>query len=98
MAISYINTSEVDSIAKEINTLADEFNEEINKLYQRLLAVPTNSKEWFGKQSNYYFGRISKDKQQYIDFGNKIREISNKLYSDANEVNICLKNNINGES
>ena len=98
MAISYINTIEVDSIAKDINTLANEFNNEINNLFQRFAEVPTSTGEWFGGQASFYFNRVAKDKKQYVEFANKLRDVSNKLYSDIAEVNSCLKKNINGES
>ncbi len=98
MAISYINTIEVDSIAKEINTLANEFNNEINNLFNRFAEVPTTTQEWVGDQASFYFNTIAQDKKQYVDFANKLRNVSNKLYSDIAEVNSCLKKNIDNES
>ncbi len=98
MAISYINTIEVDSIAKDINTLANEYNDEINNLFRRFAEVPTGTQEWVGGQASFYFNKVALDKKQYVDFANKLRSISNKLYSDIYEVNSCLKKNINGES
>lgn len=97
MAISYINTIEVGNIAKDINTLANEFNHEINNLFHRLAEVPNSTGEWFGGQASYYFNTIAKDKNQYIEFANKLRDISNMLYLNVSEVNSCLKKNINGE-
>ncbi len=98
MAISYINTTEIDNIAKEISSLSSDFNDEINNLFQRFEDVPTITQEWFGNQASFYFNKIALDKKEYINFANKLSDISNKLYSDTSEINSCLKKNINEES
>ncbi len=98
MAISYINTAEVEDIAKEVISLANEFNTEINNLFNRFSEVPNISKEWVGSQSSFYFKRAANDKKIYNDFANKLKDIGYKLYTDIYEVQICMKKNITEES
>ncbi len=98
MAISYINTYEVESIAKEIISLANDFNAEINNLFTRFSFVPGVTREWVGTQSQFYFRRIANDKKQYIDFANTLKNIGYKLSQDVYEVRTCIKKNIINES
>lgn len=98
MAISYVNTTEVENISKDLISLANEFNAEINALFTRFSEVPSVTGEWVGSKAQFYFNKISADKKQYIDFANKIREIGYKLSTDMNEVESCITRNNNNES
>lgn len=98
MAISYVNTIEVENIQKELILLANEFNDEINKLFLRFSEVPTITKEWVGNQAVYYFRKAASDKQQYNDFANKLKDIGYKLSMDMYEVKSCLNKSLNEES
>lgn len=98
MAISYINTTEIDNIGKEITSLANEFNNEIINLFNRFSNVPTVSKEWVGTQSMFYFTKVANDKKKYTEFANKLRDIGYKLSNEVYEVQNCIKNNIEEES
>lgn len=98
MAISYVNTTEVENISKDLISLANEFTSEINSLFNRFSEVPMITGEWVGNQSRFYFNRISSDKIQYIDFANKIREIGYKLNADMNEIEYCINRTNNNES
>lgn len=93
MGLSYFNSNEVESIAVDIKTYANDFITEINNLYTRLSEVPTITKEWYGNQSNNYFNKICMDKDKYIDFGNKLYGIGEVLSNDINDVQICEKEN-----
>lgn len=98
MAISYMNTVEVENIAKEVLSLSNEFNVEINNLFNRFSEVPDISKEWVGSQASFYFKKVANDKKKYIDFANKLKDIGYKLSNDVYEVQTCMKKNIYEES
>lgn len=97
MAISYINTTEVERTAKEINSLASEFQSEINNLYKRLSEVPTITKEWTGRKSEFYFDKIGKDKIKYTEIANTISELGLLLSSSIYEINSCISKNVSYE-
>ena len=98
MAINYVNTLEVQSLSKEILSLANDFNTEINNLFTRFSEVPTITKEWVGPQSNFYFNKVSLDKKEYLAFANSLKDIGYKLSQDAYEINTCISKNLNAES
>ena len=98
MAISYINTSEVEDISKEIISLSNDLNDEFVNLFTRLSEVPTISKEWVGEQAEFYFKRVSFDKKNYIDFVNCLRNIGYILSKNVYYVQNCINENINEES
>lgn len=98
MAISYVNTTEAENIAKDIISLATDFNTEINNLFLRFSEVPSVTKEWVGNQAIVYFNKIAQDKKQYNDFANNLKDIGYKLNKDLYDINMKIKNNINEES
>lgn len=93
MAITYINTNEVESIANDLINLSNEYIDEINKLFVRLSEVPSETKEWTGTQSNKYCSVISRDKQSFLEVGNRLRYIGNKIKNDSMEVTNCVNKN-----
>lgn len=97
MAISYINTTEVELIAKEINSLASEFQTEINNLFKRFSEVPVVTKEWTGDKSKFYFDTVEKDKQKYIDFANSISNLGLTLNNNIYEITSCINKSYNDE-
>lgn len=98
MAISYINTVEVESISKEIETYAKEYEDLINSLFLKYSEVPTITKEWVGRQADFYFQKALEDKKQYIEFANKLKELSLKIKSDSLEIESCMNKNLEEES
>lgn len=97
IAISYINTVEVENISKEIISLANDLNIEINHLFNRFLEVPSITKEWVGQKAQLYFRIVSSDKKQYIDFINNLKDIGYKLSTDVYEIQNCMNKNIKEE-
>ena len=93
MVISYYNANEVEEIAKDIKTYANDYISEINNLFRRLSEVPDVTKEWVGQQANYYFNTIALDKDKYIDFGNKLYNIGESLSKDIDDVEKTVKEN-----
>ena len=53
MAISYVNTNELDTIGAEIISLAGELETELYSLYNRLGNVPMTTKEWVGDKAEF---------------------------------------------
>ena len=98
MAISYINTGEVEEVANNIISLAMDFNTEINNLFSRLSDVPSITREWVGTQSKFYFKKIASDKKQYNDFADNLRHIGYKLSKDIYEIQTCMNNNYREEA
>ena len=90
MAVTYFNSTEIESIAKDIYELSYQFEDEINRLFKRFEDVPTVTKEWIGNKSNYYFNSIALDKKYYTDFAESLRQISYNLNNTVNEVNKCI--------
>lgn len=98
MAISYMKTDEVENIANELISLANEFDSEINNLFVRFSEVSDITKEWVGSQSAIYFKRVANDKKQYNDFANTLKDIGYRLNSDVYEIKTCIKKNLDEEA
>lgn len=98
MNISYVNTNEVESISKELISLANDFNNEINNLFNRFSEVPTVTQEWVGDKAQFYFKKVANDKQQYNNFASKLKDIGYKLSTDMYEIKTCINKNYNEES
>lgn len=98
MAITYANTEEIETIANELISLSNEYSTEINNLFKRIAAVPTDTKEWTGTQSKKYCSIISKDKVQFLEVANQLKYISNKIKADVLEINNCINDCNNNEA
>lgn len=98
MAISYANTTEIETISKDIISLANDLNNEINSLFSRLSNVPYGTKEWSGNQALKYFNIIASDKKQYNELASNLKDIGYKLRDNANEIRNCINKNKNNES
>ena len=92
-AISYVDTTEVDSISKEILSLTNQLNSEINDLYTRFSEVTGTTEEWVGQKAEFYFSKVALDKKQYIDLIEQLRNIAYKLSSDMIDTQTCIKKN-----
>lgn len=98
MAITYANTDEIETIANELMSLSNEYSTEINNLFKRMASVPTDTKEWTGTQSKKYCSIISKDKSQFLEVANQLKYISNKIRTDALDINSCINDCNNNEA
>ena len=84
--ITYMDTLRVEEIKNELSNLSNEYNEIITELFQKLTQVPFDTKEWVGNRANYYFSTILPDKSKFLEYGNNLRNIVNKLEQDYSEV------------
>lgn len=98
MAISYVNTNELDTIGAEIVSLAGDLETEIFSLYNRLGNVPTTTREWVGDKAEFYFRRICEDKQKYMDFVAKIKEVGNMVRNNSLLIKTTITDNMNNEA
>ncbi|GEM_PF-1549175 len=92
-AISYAETSEIESISDELLVLANDINLEFNSLFERLAEVPRGTQEWIGGQADIYFRIIATERAQYIDLTNVIRNISKELKIESTELDNAIDRN-----
>ena len=91
------NTDEMRRIASELNTLANNYIEAINKLYQRISEMPTVTKEWTGNQAERYASIVSNDKSSMTEVGNKIKQFARIITDDANHIDTQVARVLKGE-
>lgn len=89
--ISYIDTEKVETIATEVYRRAKGLDAYFDSLFRRLNNVPDVTKEWVGNQSKNYFTKIARDKKQYINLVNDLKEISRELENEAIHASILIK-------
>lgn len=97
-AIEYAETKQIKDIANSIISLANDYNSEINKLFNMFAAVPYDTKEWVGNQSDKFFDLVALEKDDYINFGNRLREYGEKLNNDVDEIENTVSTVIRKES
>ena len=85
-AIEYAETKQIKNIADSIISLANDYNSEINRLFNMFAAVPYDTKEWVGNQSDKFFDLVALEKADFISFGDRIREYGEKLNNDVNDI------------
>lgn len=98
MAITRCNTANLKDIANDINSLANEYEQTITKMFNRLANVPYETKEWIGGQSEKYFRTILMDKSEFISLGENIKKYSNLIRNSADAIDTCIKSNNTIES
>lgn len=81
--ISYANTDEMKEIATDMRNLTNQLRETFDALYKRLTAVPTETQEWFGGKSEYYFDIISSDIIEQRTICDKLNQLSDELDDEA---------------
>ena len=86
-SVTYMDTVKVDEIRKDLLDLANQYNDKIIQLFNKLASVPTETKEWIGNQANKYFETIiNNDKKEFLNYGYNLKNIANKLGNDINLV------------
>ena len=91
----YIDTDKMYDVGNEIVNLATEYELEITRLFKRLNNVPYITKEWVGNQAEKYISIVALDKNEYMDFGEAIKEYGKSLKKCSqmlNEEIINMKN------
>lgn len=97
-AIEYAETKQIKNIADSIITLANDYNLEINKFFNMFAAVPYDTKEWVGNQSDKFFDLVALEKDDFINFGDRIREYGEKLNKDAEDIESTISTVIRKEA
>lgn len=86
MAITYVDTEQLSTLATDINQLVQEYHSEINRLFTMLGNVPRVTKEWVGDSAETYFSSVLLEKSDYLAFGNRLYEYSKHLNTICNSV------------
>lgn len=86
MAIKYVDTNNALEITDNIKKSIGDLEYEINKMFDRLENVPTDTKEWVGASSIKYFGIVAQDRDKYLRFVKSLKDINNEVVNDMNRV------------
>lgn len=86
MAIKYVDTNNALEITDGIKKSIDELEYEINKMFDRLENVPTDTKEWVGAASVKYFNVVAQDRDKYLRFVKSLKDVNNEIVNDMNKV------------
>ena len=78
-----VNTEEMRRIANEINNLATQYQNKINKFYLKLSDLP-NSEAWIGPSSERYARAVLLDKPDMLKIGDRIKDFSKSIARSAN--------------
>jgi uncharacterized protein YukE len=85
-----IDTEEMKRIANEINNLATQYQNKINKFYLKLSDMP-NSSAWTGNSANRYARAVLLDKPDMLRIGDKIKDYSKSIVRSANTLDEMSK-------
>ncbi len=85
-----INTEEMIRIANEINTLASQYQNKINKFYGKLSDMP-GSNAWTGPSAERYARAVLLDKPDMLKIGDKIKDYSKTIIRSANTLDEMSK-------
>lgn len=86
MAIKYVDTNNALEITDSIKKSLEEIEYEINKMFDRLENVPTDTKEWVGASSIKYFSIVAQDRDKYLSFVKSLKSLNNEVINDMNQV------------
>ena len=92
------DTHEITELAKDIISLATDYETEINNLFRRFSNVPLITREWVGNEAEQYFNIVSFDQQDYINIGETIKAYANKLIEDAESIDETINNVLKEEN
>ena len=84
--ITKFDTNKVEEIKTDLNNLADEYTALITKFFKRMEDVPIITREWVGNKAEYYFGVVSREKDNYINYGILLKNIATKLGNDVDQI------------
>lgn len=91
MAITHCDTKQMQDIANDITNLANEYEQKITQMFNRLANVPYETKEWIGNQSEKYFKTILFEKQSFIELGENIKKYSKMISDYVSEIEQTTK-------
>lgn len=87
MSTINVDIEKIKESGQDIEDLAFDFIELINKFYNRINMIPTKSNEWVGNSSKEFVRLCMLEKSNYIMYGNAIKELGVSLinYSEKLE-------------
>jgi len=80
------DTSEMKSIANEINQLAVQYQTKISQIYNKFSQMPTVTKEWTGNRAQEYVGYVMLDKSDMMLVGDRIKDFARDIMDAANKM------------
>mgnify|MGYP002522107006 CR=1 FL=1 len=84
-----VDTTEMKSIASEINQLAVQYQTKISQMYNKFSQMPTVTKEWTGNRAQEYVSYVMLDKTDMMLVGDKIKDFSRAIVDAANKMESC---------
>ena len=67
-------------------------------MFNMFAAVPYDTKEWVGNQSDKFFDLVALEKDDFINFGDRIREYGEKLNKDVEDIESTISTVIRKEA
>lgn len=87
-----VNTSKVKTLGENMVKISNSFYSDVNSLYNRVYKVPMVTREWVGVASNNYASILLKEKTQYVNYANSLKEMGNILIDYATDIEQAIKN------
>ncbi len=76
---------------KRLLELANELENNINYVFNRMEGMPSITGEWQGRSAVNFLNNIQNDKKQYKSFINTLRSYGNCFLNQAEKINSCTK-------
>lgn len=93
MKLTNADTARMREIGSTINSLALEYEKEINKMFNRMINVPSDTHEWTGQVADRHSKLVALEKLDFLDFSNRIKTYGNKILNDAEDIDNRIKLN-----
>lgn len=84
-----VDTTEMKSIANEINQLAVQYQTKISQMYNKFSQMPTVTKEWTGNKAQEYVSYVMLDKSDMMIVGDRIKDFARDIIDAANKMEYC---------
>ncbi|NLC48224.1 MAG: hypothetical protein GX758_02570 [Tenericutes bacterium] len=98
MDFQYADTDKMDDIARDIISLANDYDLQITKLFKRFSNVPYETKEWVGDSSIFYFKTIALDKNEFVKFSELIKGFAYTILNNSDKIKETINLNVQDES
>lgn len=83
MAKLDVDTQKMRECGNEIMKLSISIGDDINKLFDRIQKMPTNTCEWVGESAEAYVSRAKNEKLQYLQFKDVLYSYGKYLVNSA---------------
>jgi hypothetical protein len=87
------DTEKLLQTSKDIDTLLTEYENDINDFFELLNFRKQDQSAWTGNNAKKYTDVVTLDKQEYLSFGEGIKDISKGYRDFANDLETTIKEN-----